>query len=151
MFGKILKSLRENNGYSMDKLIEIYNKKFGGKMNKSTLSRYENEIQEPMYTVVVNLANIFNVSVDYLSGAATNDIQFNPIQYNQHDIKVLDTYKSKPEMQPAVDKLLGVDEDDSVSYLKEEKVIPFIAAESGKEYKAKPLDLETMIELDKLK
>lgn len=70
MFGKRLKELREDNGYSMDKLIEIYNKAYGGKMNKSTLSRYENGLQEPMYTVVVNLAKIFNVSVDYMTCAS---------------------------------------------------------------------------------
>lgn len=69
MFGKRLKELRERNNFSMDKLVEIYNIKFNGKMNKSTLSRYENNLQEPMYTVVVNLAEIFGVSVDYLSGA----------------------------------------------------------------------------------
>lgn len=69
MFGKRLKELRELNGYSMDKVIELYNNKFNGKMNKSTLSRYENGLQEPMYTVVVNLADLFCVSVDYLSGA----------------------------------------------------------------------------------
>lgn len=68
-FGKILRQLREGNNYSMDKLVELYNDKFNGKMNKSTLSRYENELQEPMYTVIVNLAKLFNVSVDYLSGA----------------------------------------------------------------------------------
>ncbi len=67
-FGKILKQLRESNGYSMDKLVELYNIKFNGKMNKSTLSRYENELQEPMFTVIVNLAKLFNVTVDYLSG-----------------------------------------------------------------------------------
>ena len=55
-FGKILKQLRESNGYSMDKLVELYNIRFNGKMNKSTLSRYENELQEPMYTVIVNLS-----------------------------------------------------------------------------------------------
>ncbi len=69
MFGKRLRELRERDGYSMDKLIELYNDKFNGKMNKSTLSRYENGLQEPMYTVVVNFANLFNVSVDYISGA----------------------------------------------------------------------------------
>lgn len=69
MFKKRLKELRERNSYSMDKLIEVYNAKFNGKMNKSTLSRYENGLQEPMYTVVVNLAKLFGVSVDYLSGA----------------------------------------------------------------------------------
>lgn len=69
MFSKRLKELRESNHYSMDKVIELYNEKFNGKMNKSTLSRYENGLQEPIYTVVVNLAELFGVSVDYLSGS----------------------------------------------------------------------------------
>jgi len=72
VFGRRLKELRERNNYSMDKLVEMYNMKFNGKMNKSTLSRYENNLQEPMYTVVVNLAELFGVSVDYLSGARDN-------------------------------------------------------------------------------
>lgn len=67
MFSTKLRELRNSNGYSMDKLIDIYNKEFNGKMNKSTLSRYENGLQEPIYTVVVNLAKLFNVSIDYLS------------------------------------------------------------------------------------
>lgn len=70
MFGKRLKELRENNQFSMDKLIEIYNQKYNAKMNKSTLSRYENGLQEPIYTVVVNFADFFNVSVDYISGGS---------------------------------------------------------------------------------
>lgn len=67
MFSSKLRELRNSNGYSMDKLVDIYNKEFNGKMNKSTLSRYENGLQEPIYTVVVNLAKLFNVSIDYLS------------------------------------------------------------------------------------
>lgn len=67
MFSKKLRELRNSNGYSMDKLVDMYNEKFNGKMNKSTLSRYENGLQEPIYTVVVNLAKLFNVSIDYLS------------------------------------------------------------------------------------
>lgn len=68
MFNKRLKELRTSHSYSMDKLVALYNAKFNSKMNKSTLSRYENGLQEPMYTVVVNLAELFNVSVDYLIG-----------------------------------------------------------------------------------
>ena len=67
MFGKSLKQLREEKKYSMDKLIKLYNEKYDAKMNKSTLSRYENGLQDPIYTVVVNLAEILDVSVDYLS------------------------------------------------------------------------------------
>ena len=70
MFGERLRELREHHNYSMDKLIDIYNNRFDGKMNKSTLSRYENGLQDPIYTVVVNLSKIFNVSVDYLSGVS---------------------------------------------------------------------------------
>ncbi len=69
MFGIRLRILRENAGYSMDKLIELYNARYSAKMNKSTLSRYERGLQDPIYTVVVNLANFFNVSVDYLLGS----------------------------------------------------------------------------------
>lgn len=90
-FGKILRRLRESNNYSMDKLIELYNDKFNGKMNKSTLSRYENELQEPMYTVIVNLAKLFNVSVDYLSGATEESNSQIGIPYNPiiHKIPIL--------------------------------------------------------------
>ena len=98
-FGKILKQLRESNNYSMDKLVELYNTRFNGKMNKSTLSRYENELQEPMYTVIVNLAQLFNVTVDYLSGV--EDIRQDLTEEKQPD--ELDEYlqelRTRPEMK----------------------------------------------------
>ena len=75
VFGKRLKELREKTGLSMDKLIELYNSKYSAKMNKSTLSRYENNLQEPIYTVVVNFADFFGVTVDYISGG-NNDSFF---------------------------------------------------------------------------
>lgn len=79
MFGQKIKKLRESNELSMDKLVSIYNNKFNGKMNKSTLSRYENGLQEPMYTVVKNLAELFNVSIDYLSSDDETEIDYNRI------------------------------------------------------------------------
>lgn len=79
MFGARLRELRENRGYSMDKLIELYNSKYDAKMNKSTLSRYENELQDPIYTVVVNLADFFNVSVDYISGNSSDILSYDNI------------------------------------------------------------------------
>lgn len=68
MFGKRLRELRDIQNLSMDRMVELYNEKFNAKMNKSTLSRYENGLQNPIYTVVKNLADFFNVPVDYLSG-----------------------------------------------------------------------------------
>ena len=133
-FGKILRQLRERDRYSMDKLVELYNTQFNGKMNKSTLSRYENELQEPMYTVIVNLAKIFNVTVDYLSGAADCPGAF-PENISAHDKRLIAAYHSKPHLQPAVDKLLGIDDDgdiimtEKISPIKKET--PAIAAFGG--------------------
>lgn len=64
MFSNKLKELRKSNDYSMDELAEIYNKKFNGRLNKSTISRYENGLQEPIFTVVRNFAELFDISVD---------------------------------------------------------------------------------------
>lgn len=72
LFSQRLKELRNRNNYSMDKLAELYNIRFGGKLNKSTISRYENNLQEPMFSVVMNLSELFNVSVDYLIGTSKN-------------------------------------------------------------------------------
>jgi transcriptional regulator with XRE-family HTH domain len=67
MFKDRLRYLRTSCGYSMDDLVDQYNKRFNGKMNKSTLSRYENGLQEPMIYVAKNLAELFDVSVDFLT------------------------------------------------------------------------------------
>lgn len=52
----------------MDDLANKYNEKYKGKLNKSTISRYENDLQEPMLFVVNNLSDFFSVSIDYLTG-----------------------------------------------------------------------------------
>lgn len=67
MFPDKLRQLRTSNRYSMDELAAEYNRRFDARMNKSTLSRYENGLQEPLYSTVVNLASLFGVSVDELA------------------------------------------------------------------------------------
>lgn len=68
MFKKRLRELRVSKGYTLEELANMYNKRFGGKLNKGTLSRYENGLQEPLLTTVKNLAMLFAVSTDYLLG-----------------------------------------------------------------------------------
>lgn len=63
-FPSNLKQIRMERGYSMDALCDLYNKTFDGKLNKSTLSRYENGLQEPMFSTVVNLCKILNVALE---------------------------------------------------------------------------------------
>ena len=73
MFGRLLRNLREQKKMSMDKVCEAYNEKFGGKINKSTLSKYENGTQEPLFTTLSQLAELFEVSISYLTGKDQQD------------------------------------------------------------------------------
>ena len=66
MFGKRLKEARLAKGLTLDELATKYNERFDGGLNKGTLSKYENDKQEPMINVVNNLSIFLDVSVDYL-------------------------------------------------------------------------------------
>lgn len=73
MFGARLRAAREAKSLTMDELITLYKKKFPvSGLNKGTLSKYENGKQEPMITTVNRLAEILEVSVDYLSGKSSD-------------------------------------------------------------------------------
>lgn len=109
MFSKRLKELRDNHNYSMDKFVELYNQRYNAKMNKSTLSRYENGLQDPIYTVVVNIADFFNVSIDYLSGSAKKEIESQGL--NSEEFEILNKYRqlsslSKQKVATYIDDLL---------------------------------------------
>lgn len=84
-FGKRLKELRADNNFSMDTLCELYNEKFDGNLNKGTLSKYENGLQEPLFTTVKNLSEIFNVRIEYLIGkdddkySGIDDLEFKKV------------------------------------------------------------------------
>ena len=58
----------------------------------------------PNGETLIKLAEYFNCSVDYLLGR-DGDTSLSPKEH-----KVITAYNSKPEMQPAVDRLLGIDE-----------------------------------------
>jgi len=68
-FGERLRNLRSERGYSMEQLCELFNKAQSNiKLNKSTVSRYENGTQEPMLSTVASLASFLGVSPVYLIG-----------------------------------------------------------------------------------
>lgn len=57
-----LKQLREERKLTLRELSEIIH------IDKSSLSRFENGEREPRTSVIVDIANFFNVSLDYLLG-----------------------------------------------------------------------------------
>ena len=60
--GLTIKGLREEKAISQSQLAEL----LGVKQN--TISNYENNSARPSYEVLVKLADIFDVSTDYLLG-----------------------------------------------------------------------------------
>ena len=150
MFGKRLKELRESNGYSMDKLVELYNLKYDAKMNKSTLSRYENGIQDPIYTVVVNLANFFNVSVDYLSGSNSDDIT---ASFSTKTLITMEKFEKLNDAGKEKADSYIIDLLDNPKYVADLDKIDTgyasIAADTGKNGRVKAPDIDTIIALNK--
>lgn len=81
-FGRRLKKLRLERNYTMDELCEFYNEKFDSNLNKGTLSKYENGMQEPLFTTVRNFSELFSVRIDDIIGRMENT-------YDEHFKKVV--------------------------------------------------------------
>lgn len=67
-FGDKLKECRKAKNLTLEELALKYNRRFDGGMSKGTLSKYENNKQEPLVSVVTNLTDILEISSDYLLG-----------------------------------------------------------------------------------
>lgn len=65
--GERIKSLRDKNGWT-----QTY---FGEKLNltKASISGYENDTRSPDKETLIKIANLFNVSTDYLLGNKTEE------------------------------------------------------------------------------
>ena len=104
-----LKQLRKENGITAKQLAEKL------QVSESTISLYENGKREPDFKMLLNIADYFNVSVDYLLGK--DEQKEKPTEnreLSQHDRILLGAYYAQPEIQPAVDRLLGIEKDGKV-------------------------------------
>lgn len=72
-FGSVIRKVRKERGLSLDQLCEMYNKRFSAKLNKRTLSRYENNLQDPLFSTVRNFSELLDISVDFMLSASSNE------------------------------------------------------------------------------
>lgn len=107
MFSDVLRSLRTQYGLSQEEL----GKKVG--LAKSTISMYENGTREPNLETLEAIADIFNVDMNTLTDSKTKDTQ--KLELSKHEEVVVTAYRNKPEMQPAVDRLLGIEDDELIA------------------------------------
>lgn len=81
------------------------------KLGKNQFTYWKKNHTVPNGFSVQAIAEYLNVSVDYLIGRTENK---NPAAgsnelFTEREKKFIIAYRNKPEMQPAVDKLLGID------------------------------------------
>lgn len=81
MFGKRLRMLRENKGYNQEKIANLCG------LSTSTIGMYEQGRRQPDNDTLVKLADIFDVSIDYLLGKTEVQKYENP--YDDELEKVL--------------------------------------------------------------
>lgn len=113
MFSERLKKVRKSKGLTLDALAELYNKKYDAGLNKGTLSKYENNKQEPMISVVSNLSSILGVSVDYLL-CKDNDIDNDSNNINPLTNKKM-TKKEKKQYEDYIQEVSLFFNDENVS------------------------------------
>ncbi len=83
-FGDKLKECRRAKNMTLEELALKYNRRFDGGLSKGTLSKYENNKQEPLVSVVTNLTEILDVSSDYLLGRSDNP---NPVDFEDNSLE----------------------------------------------------------------
>ena len=67
-FPDILKMLREKRGYSQQGLAEVLH------VSKNSVSHYELRVSMPSIDVLIGIADIFDVSLDYLLGRSSANL-----------------------------------------------------------------------------
>ncbi len=73
-FPEILKELREKRGFTQEQLAAILN------LTKNAISHYEKNINSPNIDTIQKIADVFDVSVDYLLGRTSVQFKFSLIK-----------------------------------------------------------------------
>lgn len=108
--GERIKQIREKKQISQTELALAIN------VSKQNLYKYENNIITNIPSDKIEaIAKFLKISPAYIMGWENNDNNKskNPINLSEHENKVITAYRDKPAMQPAVDKLLGVEDEQS--------------------------------------
>lgn len=80
MFGDILKELRENQSMTQNDLAELLN------VSRQSVGGYENNTTEPPTDIVVKIADIFNVTCDYLLGRTNEKYSLNLLSIEDNEL-----------------------------------------------------------------
>lgn len=96
LLGARLKNVRKSRGYTIQELADLYNKAYGDNISRGTLSKYENDKQKPLLSVISNLASILNIEIDYLLTEQDIITDSNPISsdFNSFEYELILKYRT---------------------------------------------------------
>lgn len=110
--GDRIRICRETKGISQTELANSL------KINKQNLYKYENNIITNIPSDKIEaIAKKLDVSPAYLMGWENPNHYSTLTNLTPHETSVITAYRDQPEMQPAVDKLLGVNADEDTVVL----------------------------------
>lgn len=98
---------RKKAGYTQKQLADMLGVK------NSSVSNWENGLNSIDIETLYSACNIFGVTLNDMYGMYSNDNVEHV--YTSHQKRVIDAYSAHPEMQSAVDKLLGIEEETTVA------------------------------------
>lgn len=98
--GNRIRKYRKESGLTQEQLAEKIS------VTKSRVSNWEQGINRPDADIIGNICRALNVSPSDLL-----DVHLTDDELNAHEKKVIKAYRTKEDLQQAVDILLGVDDD----------------------------------------
>jgi len=112
-FGVKLKEYRTLHSISQEELAKKLN------TTKQVISRYENEQRSPKLSVAIEYSAKLGIPLDIL---VDDKKSLEPnIILSSHEKEVITAYRNQPAMQEAVDRLLGIKEEETVVLLSHKK------------------------------
>jgi len=110
VLGEKIRDLRKQNKMTQQDLSNELNNRFGLKVDRVMISKWETGFQTPVVYTISCLAKIFGVSMDYLN-SSSNPTPKHSFDLSEHESELILAYRNHPEMQLSVDKLLGLEPD----------------------------------------
>lgn len=93
------------------------NNRFGLKVDRVMISKWETGFQTPVVYTISCLAKIFGVSMDYLNSSSSPTPKHS-FDLSEHESELIFAYRNHPDMQKSVDKLLGVEPEEKIYIIK---------------------------------
>lgn len=122
-FGQRFKMLRKELGFNQVEFCEYFNKNREHKLSTTSVSQYEHNKRIPENPRLLELAEFFNVSVDYLLGVS--DIRNDDTPYDPDALKITELLE-RPEYRILFEKTKDMSEEEI------ERIVKIIELTQGK-------------------